>query len=47
MFILGVKFVKVPKQKQKLVCLLVTVLCTLINHALSTNQSARYIETLL
>ena len=42
-----VKFVKMPKQKQKLVCRYLTVLRTLIKHALSTNQSARYIEFLL
>ena len=29
-----------------MVCLYLTVLCTLIKHALSTNQSACYIETL-
>ena len=42
-----VKFVKMPNQKHKLVRLYLTVLCILIKHALSTNQSARYIETLL
>ena len=35
------------KQKQKLVRLQLTVLGTLIKHALSTNHSARYIKILL
>ena len=39
-----VKLVKMPKQKLVRHFQL-TVLCTLIKHAPSTNQSARYIET--
>ena len=35
------------KPESKLVRLHLTVLCTLIKHPFSTNQSARYIETFL
>ena len=45
-----VKFVKMPKQQLEIGppffnCM--TMLCTLKKHAFSTNQSERYIETLL
>ena len=46
--LIWVKFVKIPKQKfESQLIVHQPVLCSLIKHAVSANQSARYMETLL
>ena len=46
--LIWVKFVKISKQKfERQLTVHQPVLCSLIYHAVSTNQSARYMETIM